>query len=124
MLYAIENLADRARLSVEQTILEHVSEFGNGFPERRRWITRLTVACTKPEGWHRGSWRDNGQRGCFRLVRLIRDFDAGKVKNPCKGEPDQWRSRKFPKLQRAARRKGWRRIGCGRDTLHVFWQIK
>lgn len=124
MLQSIENLANRAGLSVSETIHDHVSEFKNGFSERRRWILGLTTACTEPGGWRHGSWADSGQRGCFRIVRLIRDWDAGRVKPVCKGHPNQWRSRRFPKLQRAARRKGWRRIGCGRGTLHVFWQAK
>lgn len=124
MLFAIDRLADRAGASVEATIREHVSEFSRGFPLHRRWILHLTTACTEPEGWPGGDWADTAQRPCFRLVRLIRDYDAGRLRDPCRGEPNQWRSRRYPRLQRAARLRGWRRIGCGPDTLHVFWEAR
>lgn len=121
MLHSIDRLGRRAGLSPRQAILDHVSEFKNGLPKRRRWIGRLTTACGRPEGYARRHWP---QRQCFELVRRVRLYEAGKLRDPCKGNPDQWRSRRFPKLQRAAARKGWRRIGCGRDTLHVFWSTR
>lgn len=121
MLHAIGRLASRHGRTVEDTMRRHVSEFHNGFPARRRWIGKLTTACVEPAGWPGHKWADTHQRLCFGLVRHVRLFEAGKLKDPCRGSPDQWRSRRHPKLQRRAARKGWRRIACGRDTLHVFY---
>jgi hypothetical protein len=122
-LHALRRLAKRSGRTELEAAELHISEFRHGWRKGRGWIANLSTACTEPEGWPGpGEWGEM-QRECLRLVAMVRAFDAGKLASPCKGEPDQWRSRRFPKLQRAAVKRGWRRVGCGR-TLHVFWETR
>lgn len=124
MLHAIPRLAARRRLSVQDTIRRDVTEFRYGWRPGREWIGGLTPACSEPAQWpQRLNWAGGNQHGCIRLVAMVRAHDRGKLKDPCKGRPLQWRSRKAKKAIRLARRRGWRRIGCGRDSLHVFYEV-
>lgn len=124
MLHAMDRLAALGRRTVESAIRKHVTEFKRGWPEHRKWIPNLTRACSEPEGWpSRTPWAGGPMHGCIRLVAMVRLHARGKLKDPCRGRPNQWRSRKAKKAIRAATRRGWRRIGCGRDSLHVYFRI-
>lgn len=122
MLHGIERLAERAHRTVESAMRRHVSEFYFGFPVHRRWIGGLNVECTEPVGFRR-DWR-RFERLCKRVVRTVRRHNAGALLDPCKGEPDQWRSKRRPQLRRAALRKGWTEVDCGPNTLHWFFDSR
>lgn len=123
-LFAIHRLAKREGLDIVATVKKHIPELRAGFPRpHRAWLRHLDGSCREPEGWRRGDWHAGWVSLCSQVAARVRAYYAGKLEDPCKGAPDQWRSRRFPKLQRAARRKGWRRIGCGR-TLHVYWEMR
>ncbi len=123
-LHAMDRLAKLGGRTVEAAIRKHISEFAFGWKPGREWIGNLTQACLEPAGWpKRRSWSGGSMHGCVRLVAMVRLHARGKLKDPCRGRPNQWRSRKAKKAIRAALRRGMRRIGCGADTLHVFLRL-
>lgn len=108
MLHAFERLAARVG-DYGRALLNHIPWWRQGAPPNKPWVAHLTTACDEPEGWPtRLDWTVHRVL-CFQAVRRVRDYLAGKLKDPCRGRPDQWRARGKP--SRKARRK-WAQIGC------------
>lgn len=122
MLHAIHLLDRRERRSsnVLETMAIHVGWWRRGFPPHRAWIANLDTSCAYPDGF-RHRWEGGNQRLCLRLVGRIRAYFAGRVPNPCKGTPDNWRAR--GKASRRAKRLYFQ-VGCGRGSLHNWFDTR
>ena len=119
MLFAIHRLDEHERRSSNmiETLGYHVGWWKDGSPPRRPWIAGIDTACEKPEGFpKKWNWQSHQLR-CIQLVGLVRDYYAGRLRNPCKGNPNNWRARGRP--SRKAKRIYYH-VGCGR-TLHNFF---
>ena len=122
MLHAYQRLAAASGLTLREAKV-HTPEMNAGYPRpHRRWLRTLSPACSEPAAWLRGNWDAGYVYLCARVTAAVRAFRRGELRDPCRGKPTQWRARSCPECQRKARRKGWRRIGCGRETLHVYWE--
>lgn len=84
--------------------------------ENRPWLRELTADCVQPAHWPAD--RNWLPVVCVLMVQRAQDALAGKLRDPCKGRADQWRTRKSKALRSAIRR-GYKRVGCGK-TLNVF----
>ena len=96
MLFAIHRLDEQEKRSdnLIETLGYHVQWWKRGAPPGRPWIAGITTACTEPEGFTR-DW-DRYRHLCYQLVGRIRDYYAGRLRNPCKGTPNNWRGRGKP----------------------------
>lgn len=119
MLFAIERLDEQEVRSSNmlETLKLHFGWWSKGYPPGRPWLEGIDTGCKKPDGFPGWlNWRVH-QLGCTALVRLVRDHRAGKLKDPCRGRPNNWRARGRP--SRKAKRMYYH-VGCGR-TLHNFF---
>lgn len=120
ILFAVHRLdkQDARTENLLETLELHIPWWSNGAPPRRPWIARLDAACLEPEGFpKRLSWQRH-QRWCFETVRRIRHYAQGRLKNPCKGTPNNWRARGKP--SRKAKRLYYQ-VGCGKASKHNWF---
>lgn len=119
MLFAIELLDEQESRSdnLLETLELHVQWWSKGYPPNRPWIAGLNTSCNKPEGFPTHLNWQRHQRWCIAIVGLVRAHKAGKLKNPCKGRPNNWRARGV--ASRKAKRLYYH-VGCGR-TLHNYF---
>ena len=123
ILHAIHLLDTRERRStnVLETMSFHIPWWKRGYPPKRPWVAHLDTTCEEPDLFpHKLKW-ENLQRYCFQIVRRVRMYYAGRIANPCKGTPDNWRARGKP--SRRAKRKYFQ-IGCGRKSLHNWFDTR
>lgn len=124
MLHAIHLLAKRdARCKTVQDALRlHIPWWRKGYPHNKKWVAGIDVSCEKPAHWPtRLRWEGLYQNWCVFVVARVRAYYAGKLPNPCKGTPDQWRAR--GRASRKARRLYFQ-IGCGRESLHNWFDTR
>lgn len=124
MLHAIHLLQRRKG---DRSVLDTL---GADIPERaakylrRPWLGELDTGCLRPPSFPAHlNWEGVHQYLCVKVVARVRLYLRGKLRNPCRGTPDQWRARGRPKLLKRIRRKGWARIGCGR-TLQAYFDTR
>ena len=133
MLFGIHKLSRGG--DVAETVYRHIPRMHHGvwWQESKPWIGWLDATCDKPPNYP-SRWEGANQHLCFAIVARIRDYHAGRLKNPCKGVPDQWRKsgrscpkgdrrlkcmRRVRKVNRVARLR-YRQIGCS-ATLHNYY---
>ncbi len=118
ILFAIHKLDTQERRStnVIETMNIHIPWWKRGAPPRRPWIAGLNTSCTEPAGF-KLNW-DVNRRWCYLIVKRIRDYYAGRLRNPCKGTPNNWRARGKP--SRKAKRLYYQ-VGCGRKSRHNWF---
>lgn len=128
MLHAIHLLSKRrGHASILETLTGgDIPEMGErGYSLRRTWISQIDTSCRRPAAFPRRlDWGGVHQMLCARVVARVRAYLAGKLRNPCRGRPDQWRARNRPKLLKRIRAKGWKRIGCGKKTLQAYFATR
>ena len=119
ILFAIHRLDKQEQRSTHmlETLNLHVQWWKHGAPPHRSWIADINTACTEPAGFPTHLSWPRHQLWCIRLVGLVRAYKAGKLSNPCKGHPNNWRARKA--ASRRAKRLYYH-VGCG-PTLHNFF---
>lgn len=124
MLPAIHLLDARESRSsnVIETMEIHIPWWNRGAPPGRPWVAGINTSCMKPAGFpKRLRWEGRHQRWCLQVVGRVRDYFAGRLSNPCKGTPDNWRARGRP--SRRAKRL-YVQIGCGRGSLHNWFDTR
>lgn len=120
ILFAVHRLdAQDARSShMLETLHLHIQWWKHGAPKGRPWVAGIDTRCEEPAGFPSHLSWDNHRRRCFQVVRRVRDYYAGRLVDPCKGKPNNWRARGKPS-HRAKRL--YYQVGCGRASRHNWF---